>query len=102
MVCRAAVKIQLFEANSVKEITIPCHRHCDAFQILHDFGYIKNIDYKEIEQGFLDEHDRFMNRIEAWWEAKNCDQFTQAYKNELAQEYYHPATPRRLFSEDVW
>lgn len=100
MVCRAAVKI--YDKRQDKEMIIPCHRHCDAFLILKEFGYKKGEDFKEIEQGFLDEHDRFMSRIAAWWEAKNCNQFTQAYKNELAQEYYHPATPRQLFSEDVW
>lgn len=99
MVCRAAVKI--YDLRQDKEMIIPCHRHCDAFLILKEFGYKKNIDYREIEQGFLDEHDRFMNRIAAWWEANNCGQFTQAYKNELAQEYY-PTTPRQLFSEDIW
>ena len=49
MVCRAAVKIVLFDANSIKEITIPCHRHCDAFHILHDFGFQKHVDFKEVE-----------------------------------------------------
>jgi hypothetical protein len=39
MVCRAAVKI--YDKRQDKEMIIPCHRHCDAFQILHDFGYKK-------------------------------------------------------------
>lgn len=100
MVCRAAVKI--YDKRQDKEMIIPCHRHCDAFLILKEFGYKKGEDYKEIEQGFLDEYDRFMSRTEAWWEAKNCDQFKQEYKNELAQEYYHLATLQQLFSEDIW
>ena len=52
MITHAAVKILLFDAwHNAKHITIPCHRHCDAFQILKDFGYTKE-DYQEIAQGF--------------------------------------------------
>lgn len=100
MITRAAVKI--FDRRQNKEIIIPCHRHCDAFQILHDFGYKPIIDFKETMQGFLNEHGEFLGRIDAWHEAKHCNQFTQKYKDELAQEIYHPATPRQLFSEDIW
>ena len=102
MITRAAVKIDYGNHNTKQEIIIPCHRHCDAFQILHDFGFIKGVDFKEIEQGFLNEHGEFLGRIDAWHEAKRCNQFTQEYKDELAREIYHPATPRQLFSEDIW
>jgi hypothetical protein len=100
MVCRAAVKV--YDKRQDKEMIIPCHRHCDAFLILKEFGYRKGEDFKEIEQGFLNEHGEFLSRIDAWHEAKRCNQFTQEYKDELAREIYHPATPRQLFSEDVW
>lgn len=99
MVCRAAVKILFFDANSTREIIIPCHRHCDAFQILHDFGYVKNIDYKEIEQGFLDEHDRFMSRTAAWWEAYENHQLK--HEGEVTYEDIYSVC-KQLFSEDVW
>ena len=62
-IARAAVKI--FDKRQGKTIIIPCHRHCDAFQILRDFGYRKLIDYYEIDQGFLDAKDSYLNRIEA-------------------------------------
>jgi len=88
MVCRAAVKI--FDNRQQKEIIIPCHRHCDAFQILHDFGYRRE-DFKELAQGFLDEHDRFMSRIEAKHEAKRCRQVSD----------FSPID-EELYSEDVW
>jgi hypothetical protein len=100
MVCRAAVKV--YDKRQDKEMIIPCHRHCDAFLILKEFGYRKGEDFKEVEQGFLNEHGEFLSRIDAWHEAKRCNQFTQEYKDELAREIYHPATPRQLFSEDVW
>ena len=64
MIVSAAVKIK--DLRQDKEIIIPCHRHCDAFYILKQFAYKKDVDYKEIAQGFLDEDDKFYNRVEAW------------------------------------
>ena len=75
MVCRAAVKVLDLRQN--KELTIPCHRHCDAFHILKEFGYRKSVDYKEIAQGFLNERDEFMTRIEAWMPCMHCKQPSQ-------------------------
>ena len=90
MVCRAIVKIVLFDANSIKEITIPCHRHCDAFHILHDFGFQKHVDFKEVAQGFLNEHDNFMDRREAFVEAVRCGQIQSE------------GQCKELYSEDLW
>ena len=89
MIVSAAVKIK--DLRQDKEIIIPCHRHCDAFYILKRFAYKKNIDYKEIEQGFLDEHDNFYNRVEAWHEAYKHRQL------KMVDPSYH-----ELFSEDLW
>ena len=94
MVCRAAVKIRIIdEYNSLlnnKEITIPCHRHCDAFQILASFHMRKNVDFVELAQGFLNEHDEFLTRIEAKQEAIRCNQLI-THTNDM-----------ELYSEDVW
>lgn len=89
MIVSAAVKIK--DLRQDKEIIIPCHRHCDVFYILKQFAYKKNIDYKEIEQGFLDEHDNFYNRVEAWHEAYKHRQL------KMVDPSYH-----ELFSEDLW
>ena len=89
MIVSAAVKIK--DLRQDKEIIIPCHRHCDAFYILKQFAYKKDIDYKEITQGFLDEEDNFYNRIEAWNEAYKCNQL-MVIDN----------TSKELFSEDLW
>lgn len=83
-------------------ITIPCHRHADAYEILNALGYRDGKEYTVVAEGFLNEKDEFMSRIDAWREAKRCNQFTQEYKDELSRELYHPATPRRLYSEDLW
>ena len=89
MITCAAVKI--FDYNQNKEIIIPCHRHCDAFYILKEFGYKPHEGYKEIEQGFLDEKDKFLNRVEAWHEAYKCRQLKQVDKSYQC-----------LYSEDLY
>jgi hypothetical protein len=89
MITKAAVKI--LNLHTEEEMIIPCHRHCDAFYILKQFDYKKNVDYKEIEQGFLDEHDKFYNRVEAWHEAYKCRQL------KMVDPTYH-----ELFTEDLW
>jgi len=88
MITKAAVRIMDLRQN--KEIIIPCMRHCDAFYILHEFGYKKNIDYKELAQGFLDEEGNFYDRIAAKKHAQAHDQLKE---NTRCAE---------LFSEDLW
>ena len=87
MIVKAAVKI--YDKRQCKEFVIPCHRHCDAFYILHEFGYQQSTDYMQIAQGFLDEHNQFYNRVDALQHAKDCKQIETAEYNEL-------------FSEDLW
>ena len=92
MIVSAAVKIK--DLRQDKEIIIPCHRHCDAFYILKQFAYKKDVDYKEIAQGFLDEHDKFYTRTEAW---KHAWWHRQIQADE---EEYHQC--KELFSEDLY
>ena len=86
MIVRAAVKI--FDKKQNKELILPAHRHCDIFYILKEFGYTKQ-DYIELEQGFLDEHDNFYNRVAAYDEVMKCGQ--KEKRNAAA-----------LYSEDLW
>lgn len=88
MITRAAVRIKDLRQN--KEITLPVHRHCDAFYTLKEFGYKIKIDYEILEQGFLDEHDNFLNRQKAYYEAKECGQI-------INTEFENC-----LYSEDLW
>lgn len=92
-IVKAAVKILDLRQN--KEIIIPCHRHCDAFYILKQFSYQKDIDYKEIAQGFLDQDDNFYDRIESFKIAWNALQL----KYEHYSKGFHVT---ELFSEDLW
>ena len=89
MIVKAAVMI--LNLHTKKEMIIPCHRHCDAFYILKMFNMRRDIDYIELAQGFLDENDKFYNRIEAWNEAYKCNQL-MVIDN----------TSKELFSEDLW
>lgn len=97
MVVRAAVIV--YDHKQRKEITIPCHRHCDAFQILKEFGYRNVADYKEIAQGFLNERGEFLSRADAWQEAKRCNQFLDTYIEEHIEDIVPPTI---LYSEDIW
>lgn len=93
MITRAAVKILNLHTN--EEIVIPCHRHCDAFYILKVFNMRRNIDYKELAQGFLDEDGIFYTRVEAWKHAFCNGQLTSIPLNDKYQ-------PTELYSEDLW
>ena len=90
MIVKAAIKILNLHTN--EEMIIPCHRHSDAFYILKQFAYRKDIDYKEIAQGFLDEDDNFYTRIEA---------YKHAYYNEQIDKMQDYKV-KELYSEDLW
>ena len=91
MIVSAAVKIK--DLRQDKEIIIPCHRHCDAFYILKQFAYKKDVDYKEISQGFLGEENKFYNRVQAYDHALSEWQLNEDVLEEHRKE---------LFSEDLW
>ena len=93
MIVSAAVRI--YDKKQNKEIILPVHRHCDAFYILKELGYSKD-DFKsnQNDQGFLDEHDKFYNRVEAWKHAWWHHQI------QADEEEYHQC--KELFSEDLW
>lgn len=88
MITGAAVKI--FDKRQNKEVVIPVHRHWNAFWTLRELGYKNGIDYETLEQGFLDEHNKFYNRIDA---KKHAQEFNQLKENTRCAE---------LFSEDLW
>ena len=99
MITRAAVKIKFFDTDGTRDIIITCHRHCDAFQILKEFGFYKGSDYKELAQGFLNEKGEFLTRTEAYQEAVRYHQFLDSYIEEHIND---TITPTVLYSEDIW
>lgn len=88
MITTAAIWIKM--KDSGQDLIIPCHRHGDGFYILKLFGY-KPTDYTIVNQGFLDENHQFLNRVDAYRHAVNCNQIS-----------YSPVGLHELFSEDLW
>lgn len=86
-IINAAVKI--YDKKQQKEIIIPCHRHCDAFHMLKEFGYMRS-EYDILGQGFLDRDYNFLSRVEAKIIARE--------NNQLLEDSNDPA----LYSEDLW
>lgn len=90
MITKAAVKI--FDIRQNKEVTLPTHRHADIYEILYDLGYKKDVDYRLIKEGFLDEDDVFLDRHAAWLDAVYSHQILTNNNNNC----------KELFSEDIY
>ena len=89
MVAKACVIVDMPNRYLPKlkdQITIPCHRHADAYEILNALGYRDGKEYIVVAEGFLDE-------------AKAFRQFTDAYIEEHIDE---DKPVQILYSEDVW
>lgn len=74
------------------------HRHHNVMaEMFHDHGITK-AEMRGHEQGFVDEHRKFYDRIEAGKHAEACGQV----EPDCAQ-IRHKYNPRLgLFSEDLW
>lgn len=91
MIISAALRLQIEGLDH--ETILPCIRHGDGFKILEDLGYYPKTGYKVLEQGFITQDRKFLNRKEAW-----------EYAAEIGQL---PATLIRyssgdLYSEDLY
>ena len=97
MIISAAVKILLKKEN--REVTIPCHRHGDAYKILKDLGFHPS-DFKTIKQGFIayevDPDDPF-NGIETFLDRKEA--LIHAKKN---RQILTSMSDDELYSEDLY
>ena len=93
MIVSAAIKYQLYPNDDTGgEVILPLHRHGDGGMILETLGFEPG-DFKIIEQGFLTDKGKFLDRWEAADHAYECGQLV-----ETAEE------PRidRLISEYLW
>ena len=88
MIVQAAVKLDIKGLDSFS--IVPVHRHGDIGRILNAFGFKPGKGYKILEQGFLDEHGNFYNRVSAMKEAKRCKQYLIGEEKE------------ELFSENLY
>lgn len=90
MIVSAAVRI--YDKKQNKEVTLPVHRHCDAFYILKELGYSqKDFISTQKDQGFLDEKGNFYDRVSAY-------EHVWLHSQLPIKDY----EPRELFSEDLW
>ena len=76
-----------------EKIIIPCHRHCDFFEIMKVLHC--QYDKASVEQGFIDwneleEKEEFVSRVEAFKRAQTANQIPR-WKE-----------PTELFSEMLW
>ena len=76
-----------------EKVIIPCHRHCDFFEIMKVLHC--QYDKTSVEQGFIDWNEleqkvEFVLRVEAFKRAQWANQIPK-WKE-----------PTELFSEDLW
>ena len=88
----------LIQVEGLDHTTIlPCRRHGDGFEILHDLGYSPKTKYKIVEQGFINHNGEFLDRHEAWEHAKMCGQLSQS-----TEWYKEDNRDYELYSEDLY
>ena len=90
MITKACV---VFFTKDNKRYEIPCHRHSDAFYIISQFIPANQIDKKKTLQGFYNENEEFLDRYDAFEEAKKCNQIKENTELFLCKE---------LYSENLW
>lgn len=95
MILAAAIKYQIEETG--EEVILCGARHGNIFQQIKGLGFEPRKGYKEIEQGFIDHHNNFLTREEAYHHAKMCGQLCDKiiYDREKVGSY-------TLISEDLW
>ena len=96
MILAAAIKYKI-EKTGEEVILCGC-RHGDIFQQLKALGFKPGEGYKELEQGFIDHHNFFLNRYNAFIEARNCGQLCEKIWDEKLRITSKP----ELISEDLW
>ena len=85
----------LCAAVKYKDLVIPCHRHCDGYEILYT---LKAENYRtNTVQGFITTKNEFLNRQEAFLDAMACGQLsatTRQHKQDIFEI--------ELYSEDLY
>lgn len=95
MIICAALKIQVEGLDH--ETIVPCIRHGDGFQLLQDLGYAPKTKYKILEQGFITNDRKFLNRKEAFEHVKEIGQC-----NATQRWYWEDHNQDELYSEDLY
>ena len=85
----------LCAALKLNDVIIPCHRHHNGYEILHELG-VKN--YRgNIEEGFITTKNEFLNRKDAFNHAIECGQLSA-----VTRQYKREKFETELYSEDLY
>ena len=97
MILAAAIKYHIDKTG--KDVVLCGARHGDIFIQLEQLGFEPRDGYKEIEQGFIDHHNNFLSREEAYEHAKMCGQICEKIQYEREKEGLFG---KKMISEDLW
>lgn len=97
MILASAIKYHIDKTG--KDVILCGARHGDIFVQLEQLGFEPREGYKEIEQGFIDHHNNFLSREEAYEHAKMCGQLCEKiiYERERKGMFGN-----KMISEDLW
>ncbi len=97
MILAAAIKFHITETD--KDVVLCGCRHGDIFAQLEPLGFGPHKGYEEIEQGFIDHHNNFLTRKEAFEHAKEIGQLS----SKIVYDREHDGVGHtNLISEDLW
>ena len=95
MILASAIKYHITSTD--KDVILCGARHGDIFIQLEALGFNPREGYEEIEQGFIDHHNNFLNREEAYYHAKECGQLCAKIISDRESKH-----GLQLISEDLW
>lgn len=95
MILASAIKIKVKKTG--KEVVLCGARHGNIFEQLQSLGFESREEFDTLGQGFIDNHNNFLTREEAYEHAKMCGQLcaTIVYDRENGGG-------KKLMSEDLW
>ena len=97
MILAAAIKYKI--ESTGKEVVLCGARHGDVFAQLKALGFEARKGYEEIDQGFIDHHNNFLTRKEAFEHAKMGGQISA---NTIYDRENKNPFGKNMISEDIW
>lgn len=97
MILAAAIKYKI--ESTGKEVVLCGARHGDVFKQIEALGFEARKGYEEIDQGFIDHHNNFLTRKEAFEHAKMCGQISA---NTIYDRENKNPFGKNIISEDIW
>lgn len=98
MILAAAIKFYI--ETTGEEVVLCGARHGDVFAQLKSLGFKARNNYRELDQGFIDHHNNFLTRSEAFEHAKECGQLSK--RTIHMREHGECIGGKEMISEDLW